>query len=739
MAATVVDNVIRFPDGARGSAADYDRARMLTESRDIVAQKLREALRTLLGQLQEELLARGDVADEREERSFYYGSREALAANALRLEGVLAAQWLRQFDQTIRGGGMTAMPLENGADELTLIGFGELDEELAVKAIAGRLRDGCEDGLFAANRRLIHLSGIEDGAVLIEQIMARAWRSALADVGLPVPLRVELLRATEAHAVEVFSPAIHGLNAFLVGRGVMPSLRRSFAQAEVNRNRNREMDKGGETVDAGDIFALLQRLVAAQPVVAPGGGLPNFGALPGGGGSGNGNGGGGLAGGAAVTMAVAMEKVMASLDALQRTAPPAATAANAASANVLREFRTSDTGQNLGYLDAVTVDIVATLFDFIFDDPAIGDPIKALVARLQIPVLKVAMLDKTFFSSKSHPARRLLDGISRAAVRCGPHVGHENPLYARIAELVGRLQAEFSQDTGLFDVLNVELDVFLEQQEAQADARAMQAAPLVEAQERRELAAMAAEQSLAGWLAMPLPAAVTDMLNNEWRTLLVRYYLADEHQAWSEAINTISQLVASAQPQPEVRGRKLLATQLPALVKRIHDYLDSIPVADDRRLSLIDSLFSLHAAVLRGTAPVVTTVWPTTRMAIRPELASEHIEEGETLLESISLSDAGVLPAGYDTGDAAASVAALRRGDWVEFADQESGAVRYRLSWISPQRGILLFTNPHSPRALSVSPAALAVQIERGEAHIIPVEPIFDRAVNRALETLRVV
>jgi hypothetical protein len=36
-----------------------------------------------------------------------------------------------------------------------------------------------------------------------------------------------------------------------------------------------------------------------------------------------------------------------------------------------------------------------------------------------------------------------------------------------------------------------------------------------------------------------------------------------------------------------------------------------------------------------------------------------------------------------------------------------------------------------------VAPAALAVQIERGEASIVPVEPIFERAVHRALETLK--
>jgi hypothetical protein len=92
----------------------------------------------------------------------------------------------------------------------------------------------------------------------------------------------------------------------------------------------------------------------------------------------------------------------------------------------------------------------------------------------------------------------------------------------------------------------------------------------------------------------------------------------------------------------------------------------------------------------------------------------------------------------HGAADIDESIAELQRGDWVEFTD--SGvAVRYRLSWVSPQRGILLFTNPHSPRALSIAPTALALRIERGDACIVPVEPIFDRAVSRALETLKVV
>lgn len=732
MAAMAFDNVIRFPDGARTVGAGPDRARTLKGARDLLAQKLREALRTLLASLGEEFMAKGDVADERDLRSHFYGAKDALQNHGGRLEAVMAAHWLRAFDDAVRGAEKKAKPAGGSLlDDLQLVEFNEMDEDLATKAIGSRLRDGCEDELFAAGRRLAFLAGRDDDSLLVDDLLAQSLRAALTEIGFDGALRVEILRGAEAKAVEVFAPVIHDLNTFLVGRNVLPKLRRSYAKATAKRDVSEETStatRGG--ANAGDVFAMLQRLVGGPAAPAP-----VVGATPG-----EVSEGMGLVDGIAsvATMAQAMERVMSSLDVLQRAVPVAMAADIQPTTNVLREFRGSDAGQGLGHLDAVTVDIVATLFDFIFDDKAIADPIKALIGRLQIPVLKVAMLDKSFFSSKAHPARRLLDGISRAAVRCGPAAGHADALYARIAEIIERLQNEFAQDTSLFDSLCGELESFLDSQEQMADACAARAAPLVAAQEHREMAAVAAEQALAGWLQMPLPGAVADLLNSEWRALLVRHYLDGDDAAWDTAVSTVADLVASVQPQPDVKDRKLLAARLPLLVKRIHDSLDRLDIPDNRRLSLIDALFSLHAAVLRGAAPVVNEVVPAEPMPMaEPEIASERIDEGDAQLESISLVDADALPVAEADGDISTRVAELQRGDWVEFAGGESGPVRYRLAWISPQRGILLFTNPQSPRAVSIAPAALALQIERGEATIVPVEPIFDRAVTRALESLK--
>ena len=61
---------------------------------------------------------------------------------------------------------------------------------------------------------------------------------------------------------------------------------------------------------------------------------------------------------------------------------------------------------------------------------------------------------------------------------------------------------------------------------------------------------------------------------------------------------------------------------------------------------------------------------------------------------------------------------------------------RERLNWISPQRGILLFSNHRSAKAISIAPEALARQIRDGIATIVRDEPIFERALSGALESM---
>ena len=97
--------------------------------------------------------------------------------------------------------------------------------------------------------------------------------------------------------------------------------------------------------------------------------------------------------------------------------------------------------KRLNQVDQDVIDVIGMLFDFILDDRNVPDAMKALLGRLQIPMLKVAVLDRSFFGNKQHPARRLLNTLARAAMGWVDD-GDRSPksLYGRIETAVSRIQ-----------------------------------------------------------------------------------------------------------------------------------------------------------------------------------------------------------------------------------------------------------------------------------------------------------
>jgi len=106
-----------------------------------------------------------------------------------------------------------------------------------------------------------------------------------------------------------------------------------------------------------------------------------------------------------------------------------ASAGDPGTANVLRELKVTSVGTGMNQLDSMTLDIVAMLFDQLFDDPKIPIAVKGFIGRMQIPMLKVAIADKEFFSKKTHPARRLLDTLGEISSRLPADFNVSNPLY----------------------------------------------------------------------------------------------------------------------------------------------------------------------------------------------------------------------------------------------------------------------------------------------------------------------
>jgi hypothetical protein len=291
---------------------------------------------------------------------------------------------------------------------------------------------------------------------------------------------------------------------------------------------------------------------------------------------------------AGVAQVGATEDLVRSLTSLQRvsaqipTAPhpsgitaaeaPVGAAASVAALNVLHGLKTGPLQGQMGQMDLAILDVMALLFDQIFGDTRIPAAMKALIARLQIPALKVAVLDKTFFSRKSHPARRVLDLLGEIALGLGERFGPGEPLHDRIESILLDLMAQFEDDMSVFDRAAAELGEILRALNEQAEEQSRHHAARIQRSEELNGARRFAREALRLRLAShQAPRSIARFLTSEWNKLLV---LASVHQGEDgpsvrNLLRTVDVLLWSLEPKRTVEARKRFVALLPTLLRQL--------------------------------------------------------------------------------------------------------------------------------------------------------------------------
>lgn len=738
-------NVLKFPEAGRAGGGE-GAGRVLNDCRDFALRRLRATVRGWLSEIEEELMQLADAELDRDTQRQYQEARTRTRAAWSSVEAAFVSRLSEAVDARLKGEGHMFDPIRTATnpDELKLVEEDELTQDITISEMAGSIKDACEGDLYALSRRLGSLLGNDEYADLDNpfgpDVVCDALRSACEEIEVAVQLRVVLLRLLQKRISQELSALYADLNSRLVDYNVLPQLRRSYRkQVTPDTTRPTQAAQGGETpvpppvgasprfeipAEAGqDMYALLQRLLSGSAQLSPGAGAATAGAASPGAAPEHG-------GATGPGMTSLPPESWASLNALQQigsTDPMSV----AVSTKLLHDLRASPVVQQFSPVDTLTVDIVAMLFDFIFDDEQIPDPIKAVVGRLQIPVLKVAMLDKSFFSTKAHPARRLLDALSRAAVSLSAGVSHDDPMYCQISALVGRVQEEFDRDIAVFDKVLEVFEAWLAERERSEADTATRSARLVAAREEAEAAA---RKAMAVRLEDGTPAVVRHFLETCWVGVLAEMATASGEgeggTAWRGGLQTASDLVWSVTRKAGAEERGRLVALLPGLVKRLREGMQLAGTPEAEAAGFNDKLMRLHSAAIRQQPMPKIEVEQAVADAA-PAFVHRERSAGDVVVDSIRL----VAPVAAE--QVLERVHDLQRGDWLEFVQDGGERVRARLSWVSPQRGIYLFTSPHSPRAMAIAPAALEAQLAQGLASRVDSAPLFERAVERALENLK--
>lgn len=409
--------------------------------------------------------------------------------------------------------------------------------------------------------------------------------------------------------------------------------------------------------------------------------------------------------------------------------------------------------QTVRQADEDVINLVSMLFDFILDDDELPTPMKALLGRLQIPLLKVAILDKMFFSAEEHPARQLLSLLARAGVGWSDKAEGGDALYAKIEEVVYRILNEFVEDLGIFDDLLSEFsDFFALHQKRQAlmERRVQEAE---DGRARADLARAMVQQTLNRRLSdRQIPLIVVRILQEAWRAVLYWNCLkhGTESEEWKLVVKVVDVLLWSVQPQPNPEWRKKMAEVRPRLVNSLKKGLAVVHYDGLMLDALLWDLNAIHERLMEGDqTPTVAVVTAGTEAAVVKELASgqivaanelamHHAETVNTVVlpaESVQERESATVTVSEDD-PALAVVEQMQPGAWIEIHGEET--LRCRL--VARIRSIdkLIFANRRGVKVMETSSAQMMQDIKNRKVRVLDDGgQFFDRALENVIGALR--
>ncbi len=482
-------------------------------------------------------------------------------------------------------------------------------------------------------------------------------------------------------------------------------------------------------------------------------------------------------------------------DGIEGPQPDDAEAASVAAAggtavfgNVLHQLKSSSLGAGMNTLDRMTLDIIAMLFDELFDDPKVPNAIKGLIGRLQIPVLKVAISDKSFFSSRGHPARRLLDAVGDVALRLPSEFNDSSPLFARIEAILQRLVEGFEDDLAIFTAVRDELLELMAEEDRRIEQEALAQSRQIEEMESLTLARNAAQQEvLARIRVKELPPAVLRFLAQEWIKLLLVVHAKEgvESAAWRDGVAAMDELIWSVEPKTTTEERRRLAALVPGLVRRLSAGIERAGIDESVRGRFFAELMTYHmqaiSSAARAGAEAEARPPAGEASAAAVAQAAEAAPDGDAAQGAAAAENGAPATAGsldftapitvqnpFGGGEVAVDQldldftaeaiesakarreASIRRaldnlkmGHWVEFRDpeREGKAKAGRLIFVSPKKTRYLFaTDRAGKEIIQCSRAEIGRRFLTGQAVRLdepPEESLFDRIMNGLVGKLR--
>ncbi|MFK5947268.1 MAG: DUF1631 domain-containing protein [Methylococcales bacterium] len=542
-------------------------------------------------------------------------------------------------------------------DSLSLLEEADLEEIIAIKNIVSKVSHHCAEDLRATEKRLSHILNADvtaENNPLGPKVISNVFMKSAASLDIELKISLIILKLFDQEIVAGILPLLNEANSLFINANVLPEFKHSIKKSEhidsprsqtvrnesesdmqteatqANSMQSSQMDYGsGQDTSIGHFHQLLNQQYAqvngnAATSTMPANNVHRL--YP----SST-----GVVGNNAVINTpsqeggyiVAAPQFIDSLTQLQNI--PQAFAqqdvnnvpnengeqvqgtpsqlTNSLKEFVIEQLQQQDKNFSVNQIDPVdqdVIDIVSMLFDFILEDKNIPYSAKAHIARLQIPMLKAAILDKDFFSTNKNPARSLLNELAHAALGIvDKSDAASQGLLIEIERVVNVINDEFKDDLSLFEQQLDLFNEFLEQHTIQENNVSHKIEKKLKRKEDHALAYQWVEDTIDEILNdKHLPDVIIELINGPWKRVMLNTYLNNGRNSdtWKNQVRFIDVLEWSIQPKNVSVDRKKLANIIGQLVMTLRNGLKVIQVSEKEIKNILLQLEPFHLASING-------------------------------------------------------------------------------------------------------------------------------------------
>lgn len=577
---------LREAQGQRSSVAPA-----LVRLRDASARSLARILSEFFDRADDVLFGMADRAGSNQDQVAYFDAMRELRLRR-KVMGTAVLHWVaRAFNEL---GRFDPMPNSRGLEEvdqdsLTLMEDSELERKVAIEGLVNKLATRYAEQVRLLNVRISHASGLtnlQDRQMPISpEVICSALDEAISELSIDIRARLVVLKLFDRLLVDRLDEFYRDANRLLIAEGILPEMRRAPVAGSNRGQASGRSDGQHLSPEAGVDGPLLSNSGLTRPVPPSrrpspdlliddySGGQYSFseltallhqgddqasysnsGSVP-------------LIDTAALMQELGRLQGSATAGEHGEVVPLSALLGRALPAGRNRQLPVNQ-------VDGDVINLVAMLFEFILDDRQLPPVMKMLIGRLQIPVLKVALLDRSFFNRGGHPARKLLNELAMAGIGWTPKAeGQRDPLREKVEQLVNRLLNEFTDNVSLFGELLADFTHFMDLDRRRRELVEQRLRDAEEGRARQELARDRVNAMLADLMTgRDLPEKAVALIEEPWRKHLEWVYLRQgaESERWQSASNLTDQLIWSLDPHPVTDATR---SELLRLIPEITDAL----------------------------------------------------------------------------------------------------------------------------------------------------------------------